>query len=93
MWLQNPVLTVHNVEGSHGRIRDSGETWRIWWVSARSLAEQAERMEIPRPPATDLRMASRSFMQGVQLCQGRSGIFVFQISGQFPFWFQNQFRA
>ena len=49
---------------------------RIWWVSARSLAEQAERMEIPRPPATDLRMASRSFMRAT-MCREEAGIFRF----------------
>ena len=56
---------------------------RIWWVSARSLAEQAERMEIPRPPATDLRMAQIVHSGDNMPCREASGIFCISDSGHF----------
>ena len=41
-------------------------------------------MEIPRPPATDLRMASRSFMRATMCRAEVRNIIVFPDSGQFP---------
>ena len=81
MWLQNPVLTVHNVEGSHGGFVVQGKHENlvgVGQISGRAGREDGDS----KAAATDLRMASRSFMRAT-MCREEAGIFVFQIAVNF----------
>ena len=88
MWLQNPVLTVHNVEGSHGGFVIQGKHENL--VGVGQIFGRAGRED------GDSKAAGYRLADGLQIVHAGynvQGYFVFPDSGQFPFWFQNQFRA
>lgn len=91
MWLQNPVLTVHNVEGSHGGFVIQGKHENL--VGVGQIFGRAGRED------GDSKAAGYRLADGLQIVhagynvQGRSrDISFFQIAGQFPFWFQTSSR-
>ena len=87
MWLQNPVLTVHNVEGSHGGFVIQGKYENL--VGVGQIFGRAGRED------GDSKAAGYRLADGLPIVHAgkKPGYFVFPDSGQFPFWFQNQFRA
>ena len=77
------VLTVHNVEGSHGGFVVQGKRENLVGVGQISGRAGREDGDLG-PPATDLRMASRSFMQAT-MYQKKPGYFVFPDGSRISF--------